>query len=296
MAYSFHRRESLRAGFRRIADDQLGKVLANLGRISHPGAIHDARKRCKMLRGLLRLVGSGLPKDWHRTEKRRFQRIAQGLGGARDAEVRLATFDQLIAGPAAPLRKVAGPLHDFLEAEATAHRQRVHTARTIKRLKVSAAKSRKLFAAMKLANSGGRIIGAGVERSYGRTRTAFQHALAEPSAKSHHEWRKRTKDLWYHLRLLRGMDRKFLRSRLAQLEAICDLLGDEHDLMVLRAYLAGLPEPLLEPRSAAQLAAVIERRCRDLFAVATKLGTLNLGDEPAKFVATLQQHWKKWRR
>jgi hypothetical protein len=66
--------------------------------------------------------------------------------------------------------------------------------------------------------------------------------------------------------------------------------------MVLRSCLGELPKPLLKLKHAAQLEAVIDRRCRDLFAVTVKLGTLALNDGPAKFSAALHKRWKKWRR
>ena len=296
MAFSFKRRESLRAGFCRIADHQLDMVLGDLSQLPDPGAVHDARKRCKMLRGLLRLVGSGFPKSWCQTEIRRFRKIATALGGARDADVRLATFKHLITGPAAPLRETTEKLHAFLESDSAAHRKHMVSARTIRRVTTSAEESRMRFAEMKPSKSGWRLVGPGLEQSYHRARTAFQHARAEPSVESHHEWRKRVKDLWYHLQLLRELDPRYLRPRIAQLESISDLLGDEHDLIVLRTHLAALPVPLLDRKPAAQLEAIIALRCHDLFAVASKIGTMLLNDEPAQFVAALQKRWKKWRR
>ena len=42
----------------------------------------------------------------------------------------------------------------------------------------------------------------GLPTTYRRGRKAYEQARSEPGAESLHEWRKRSKDLWYELRLL----------------------------------------------------------------------------------------------
>jgi hypothetical protein len=61
MGYRFrHDDESVEAGLRRIAAEQLTKALASLDADALHEGVHDARKRVKKLRGLLRLVRPGV--------------------------------------------------------------------------------------------------------------------------------------------------------------------------------------------------------------------------------------------
>ena len=67
MSYRFDVDESAAAAVRRIADEQLGAArasLASAGGGDTASAVHDCRKRCKKLRGLVRLVRPALGKQY----------------------------------------------------------------------------------------------------------------------------------------------------------------------------------------------------------------------------------------
>ena len=77
----------------------------------------------------------------------------------------------------------------------------------------------------------------GFERAYRRGRKAMRAIEAAPCDERFHEWRKRAKDHRYHLELLRDLWPAQVKARRAEVRALGDLLGDEHDLSVLRATL-----------------------------------------------------------
>jgi len=58
MGYKIKRKESIRNAVRRVADEQIGKGIAELDddALPDPEKVHQLRKRCKKLRGLVRLV------------------------------------------------------------------------------------------------------------------------------------------------------------------------------------------------------------------------------------------------
>ena len=78
------------------------------------------------------------------------------------------------------------------------------------------------------------MIGPGLKRSYRRGRNRFRDVRAEASDEWVHEWRKRVKDLWYHLRLVRNAKKSVLGEAADEAHELSDLLGDHHDLAVLR--------------------------------------------------------------
>ena len=81
--------------------------------------------------------------------------------------------------------------------------------------------------------SGWKFLAPGLERTYKRGRARFSDVRRDPSPENVHEWRKRVKDLWYHLRLLRDSWPEVLGAVSDQAHELSDLLGDHHDLSVL---------------------------------------------------------------
>src|SRR5680860_719066 len=84
---------------RRLAAEELERAVAALEdpeRLGLAASVHDARKRCKKVRGLLRLVRPGLGKEYRRAD-RRVRDAAGAISPLRDAHATLGTFDGLVA-------------------------------------------------------------------------------------------------------------------------------------------------------------------------------------------------------
>jgi CHAD domain-containing protein len=79
--------------------------------------------------------------------------------------------------------------------------------------------------------------------SYRRGRQAFTRARGTREMEDLHAWRKRVKDLWYHERLLASTCGPTVRGHAKDLDRLSDLLGDDHDLAVLRQE----PAPVRAP-------------------------------------------------
>jgi len=188
--------------------------------------VHEFRKHCKKLRAIARLAG-------RKADNRRFRDLARRFSGARDAAVMLATFDSMTEPGEFP------ELRERLERPAD------DVVPEIPRIDLD-------------WNLSGLDIGKACRKFYRAARRAYRAAAAEPVPERVHEWRKRVKDHWYHMRLL-GHPRK------APLGELSELLGDANDLAVLHARVdeVGAGEELL-PR--------IDRRRRELVARAFRLG------------------------
>ena len=76
----------------------------------------------------------------------------------------------------------------------------------------------------------------GLRRNYRRGRRGFKAAQELPSAEHMHEWRKRVKDLWYHVTLLQDAWRPVLSALADETHELSERLGDEHDVSVLRDW------------------------------------------------------------
>lgn len=296
MSARFKRRESVRHGFRRIAAEQLDGILADLAGNDGPPDIHTARRRCKLTRALLRLVRRGLDEADFRKENRYLRDLARSLSAARDAQVRLRTFEQLLAIPGAPPAAPYARLHDWLRREAADTRAEMLTPRALTLARTAVRRSQARLAHVALTGGGWSLLAAGLRRSYRAARRAFRAAVDAPSDATHHEWRKRIKDLWNHVRLIRAAHPRKLGALIEQLDALGELLGDDHDLAVLHSHLTTPTAPRIAAADFALLEALIAHRRDSLLRVAQKLGVLACGEKPRAFLDSVEGWWRAWRK
>jgi hypothetical protein len=76
---------------------------------------------------------------------------------------------------------------------------------------------------------------------------------------------------------------------------LADLLGDDHDLAVLRQVLSTSGEAPFDRGSAEAILPLIDRRRAELRRDAFALGPLLFGEEPEDFIARLRAYWRAWR-
>ncbi len=121
--------------------------------------------------------------------------------------------------------------------------------------------------------------------SYRASRKAMQAAGRSGSASDLHEWRKRVKTLWYHLRLFESIAPP-LRGEIQRLEHLETWLGEHHNLAVLQATIAG-DRTLSAQADAVKGATMLFRSAqRTLCRKALDEGRLLFGDSPRKFAGT----------
>jgi CHAD domain-containing protein len=120
----------------------------------------------------------------------------------------------------------------------------------------------------------------------------MRRAAADPGAEALHEWRKRAKDLWYHLRILEAALPPSLAGSIERADRLADTLGDHHDLTVLRKDLLARELP-----ASGRLALVeaIEQRRRQLAESALDQGQALYASRPKSFRRKLRKGWERWR-
>jgi CHAD domain-containing protein len=285
MHFSFRSGETVREGVRRIGLEQIEALLNDLrGQPSAP-RIHDARKRCKMLRALLRLARGGIDPAVRRAENARWREVAHALAGARDAAVRHSTFRKLISRP-----NSCRALAQLLERDAEAARSASLDAAALKRLAGRVNAGQRAWERLALEHHGWRLIGTGLRRSYAQARGAWRTVHGGASDETLHEWRKTTKTLWYHLQLLRKACPKKLDPLIDRLDELGELLGEDHDLATLHVY--------VREHDAASLDVLdvrIAHRRRKLQRKACTLARKCLHAGPSDFTKRLKSWWRHWR-
>ena len=74
----------------------------------------------------------------------------------------------------------------------------------------------------------------GLQRIYARGRRNFAAAYSLPSDEAFHDWRKQVKYLWYHTQILENIWPSVMQALVEELDQLGELLGQDHDLAVLR--------------------------------------------------------------
>ncbi len=95
MAYQLEARETFSVGLKRIAAEELGGALEGLRGGGDHSTVHDARKRFKKLRAVLRLVRSDLGRRRYREANTLLRDAGRELSGLRDAQVLVETLETL---------------------------------------------------------------------------------------------------------------------------------------------------------------------------------------------------------
>jgi len=283
MAFALRRRESAAAGIRRLGREEIEGLLTDLDGAVAAEQIHTARKRCKMLRGLLRLLRGGITPDVRRAENIRWRNFGRGLSSARDAEVRWQTFAKLTA-KTGRLPKLAHLLKTAVEK---AHQTGFDRAQ-ITRLKAAVRRGLKAWETMPITGHGWQLLAPGLHAGYRAARRAWRRAAKSAGDETLHTWRKTVKTHWHHIKLFHHFHPGALKARARQLHEIGEFLGLDHDLAVLRSWIQEHA-----PRALTRLNPLITRRRHLLQRRAFELGQTLFAKKPKAFTEHLHRWWQR---
>lgn len=296
MSYELREEETIGAGLRRIACEQIERAISasNARRNGQGSPVHATRKHLKKARAVLRLVrGEVSPHLLHR-EERRLRNVGRLVSDIRDAEVRLETVKQLREQARSDDQRnfaeteglLAFELDSFLaafagwQAEATSKLGR----------------TREGIAQWSLADLTHHHVCRNVRTAYRRGRSALRKAAASNSADRFHELRKRAKELSYHLRILRPLHPAVFREMASELKTLTEHLGHAHDMAFVAARLNTLAGTTGRKRGQRALEALIDSREKDLQRVAITLAERFYAQKPKHFSARLGDFFEEWER
>jgi CHAD domain-containing protein len=284
-------------GLGRIAAEQLERALDGLDdpKVDRHEAIHEARKCGKRLRALLRLARAGLGDDVYRRENAAIRDAARRVSGLRDAEALLETYERLQARftDEVDWRRLVG-----VRRALVARRKRLADDGALPERIAAFGEAlqavRERLPSWPLDSTGFDDLAPGFKRSYQRGRKAMNAVAKAPSDGGFHEWRKRVKDHRYHLELLRDLWPAQIKARRAEVRALGELLGDEHDLSVLRSTLAAEGERFGDD-AVLLLRELAARRQAELRARMWPPGARLFAERPKALVRRYGQYWQAWR-
>ncbi len=202
--------------------------------------VHEARKRFKEMRALLRLFRGALG-DGFTTENRWYRDAAREIAEFRDADAARAAVESL---PKAIRRRFSfGTMYRLRRVVRNEHRAVYHDLDSVER--------RLEMIAGQLPVSAGRLSNLllegpddfkRIEQAFVRTLRQGERLMHSASAThdpaEYHEWRKRVKEHWHHVQFLRPLRPRFLARREQLLDELSHVLGDYHDLQLIRTIVA----------------------------------------------------------
>ncbi len=298
MEYRLQQSESVPEGVRRMAAGQLDRALEYLGcqdgeRDKH---IHEARKVTKRLRALVRLVRGDLGDEGYALENQCYRAAGQRLSELRDATVLVETLDRLVAslGQDAPKSRFARVRIWLVERRDRAYSQVDSNNRAVQEAIAALAPARDRLEHWHLQRPGWGGIRVGLQRIYARGRRDFAAAYALPSDEAFHDWRKQVKYLWYHTQILENIWPSVMQALAEELDQLGELLGQDHDLAVLRTtVLAEFPRA-----GATATLMALERRIGEVRArkqaQARPLAECLYVERPREFARRLGGYWRVW--
>jgi CHAD domain-containing protein len=292
--YRLKQGEPVPEGVKRIALGRIGHAIDELrgkSSSSPEEAIHEARKDMKKLRALLRLVRDEVGDETYRHENAHFRGAARELAGVRDADVMLATLDGLDERFSSDLpADAAGGLRQALEAHkgSAADDTREEASAVVVEILEEA---RERVPEWPLERNGFAALEGGLRRIYRQGRRDWQAAHEDRSAERIHDWRKRVKDLWYHLAILEETWPAVMVALQQEAHELSDRLGDDHDLVVLLAYAHEHATALDGMERLRAFEELVQRRRDELQGEAFVFGDRLYADKPGVFVGRIAAWW-----
>jgi hypothetical protein len=274
MTFHLLRDEPIPEGLRRIAHEQIGMALDEIDDVALPlpKKVHFLRKRCKKMRGLLRLAQPLMGVAFE-TEDRRFRDVGKLLAAHRDTQVRAKTVESLVGSATE-----TGTGGEALSRE------------TLDESRQLLGTSFEAVPAWPLPLYGFVDIGPGFARTYRKCVDAWTDVCREPKDEYFHRLRKWTKYHWYHIRILERMNKPALRKRRRRLHKLQLVLGNAHDFYLLQTALeeTAMPDiPMLDEANT---------RKQELYRDALEYGEKLFDVSCDELIAHCADWWVDWRR
>ena len=223
MAFCFKKNEPVGKAIRRLGRERIESALECLKDVGRAEAVHGARKDIKKTRAVLRMVRANIGKKEFRRFARRLRDAATDLAAPRDAYVKVQTLQNLtrrFKGQLAPgaLRRVRLELRHAFDEE----KKRFGSEKVTRPVERTLRRVAEELEHLEVSGKGWNAISPGVKAAYSLGRCAYQTALKDSSPENFHEWRKRAKDLWYQVSLLRPVSLASAGATAAPCWVTCD--------------------------------------------------------------------------
>jgi hypothetical protein len=137
-------------------------------------------------------------------------------------------------------------------------------------------------------------IAQGLEVTFGRGQRALERVKKRPRPENYHDWRKRVKDHWYHIRLLEDLWTDVMKAYEKSLKDLETWLGDDHNLVLLRERIVAEPDFYGKENDVDLLLGLIDKYQKELRESALSLGQRVYEEKPRQFRKRMKGLWQAW--
>ncbi|GAA1719175.1 CYTH and CHAD domain-containing protein [Propioniferax innocua] len=204
-----------------------------------PDAVHQARVAARRMRSILQIFGSVFERDRQRALRQELRWAGAMLGGARDAEVLIEEFSNLLDGLDSD--QIVGPVHDRIMDGLRARHGDAHTEvrgeLTGERWDGLLAELAEFVADPPSGKRSGRaddVLVALAQKSVNRVQERFETAKADPEEDENwHDVRKAAKAARYAYELLAELGHESAEDERRKWKAVASTLGEMQDARLL---------------------------------------------------------------
>jgi hypothetical protein len=293
MGFGFRYKSDVEHQVRRMAEEQLDKAIADTKGGDFDEAVHSVRRRCKRLRGLLRLIRPTF--SHYNRENKAIRDAADRLSGARDAAAVIETFGDLRSFGHKQGNHLQPALADavavMLENRADKPSHTGGQVALLAELRSALDAVRKRVEDWSVEREGFNALEQGLVATYARMRKRMDRARKDNSAISFHDWRKDTKYHWHHVGMLQAAAPDLLGHRKELLNQLGTCLGDHHNLFVLGEVLEKERGPIARNQVSTVQAAISERQS-ELAKQAFLLGEQLAAEKPQALGDRFHAYWQ----
>jgi CHAD domain-containing protein len=297
MAYRFTVGHSVSKNIQRIVSEEVEDALDQLTHESgrqRDKSIHEARKSVKKLRGLLKLLRPLLGSAYRR-ENRALRDIGRGLSQLRDAGAIIETFESVVSGPGSAWKPaVVASIRKGLQAKKRDVEKQLDPPKVMQTAAAGLKRFARRASDWPIKEDGFSALRPGLKATYRDGRRAMKVAIKSSDVVLFHDWRKRAKDHWYHVRLLSELWAGTQESREDSLHELESCLGDDHNLFVLSGELRDEPESFGGEQAVRLFTAAATERQKELRQRAIALGQRLYEEKPKLLVGEFEKMWDIW--
>ncbi|MEM8780396.1 MAG: CHAD domain-containing protein [Cyanobacteria bacterium P01_G01_bin.49] len=304
MNYRLNLEERLEKEMKRVAHEQIDEATNHLSQVIHhdklttkADSVHEARKVFKKIRGLLRLFRYAIGKEVYQQENYCFRDAGRLLSSVRDAQVHIETFEsfsQEISDTVSS--ELLAQIHHILIAYQQIIYKQIFETQDNLLASLSFIKQAQERVEDWLVDEDWSMISQGLKKVYKRGYKDFSQVLEDPTTEKLHEWRKRVKYLWYHLRILKPIWPEVMITLAKQTHELSTLLGDDHDLANLQQLLLNRPDLVNDKPEINLLFVNLERKRKKLQQSAFLKGQRIYAESPKYFTKRIGCYWQAEQR
>lgn len=273
MAFTVHRKQSMGRNLLRLLISQNDRAIRQLESFEEDpeNTVHEARISFKRIRTILRLLRKELKRRKFQKLNRAYRDLGLQLSAQRDACVKQQALNSL---------ESSDDVHGYIPTKADKEAVSV-VLNALQGL-------RKQLLSQNLKNKKFSAIRGSCRSIYRLGRSAMLRAASSGEDEEFHEWRKNAKHLYHFIGIIQPVWPVIFTPLRKELYVLTQLLGDDHDLSILKLDALSVNDK--------SLAENISRQQKDMRAEAISLGEKIYAEKSSCFISRIERYWRLYRR